>query len=189
MRLKVIKWTAISLFIIVFTGLATIGVISYRNTIIPAGIVIHHSATMPYRILRPEDVQAISNNHEKKGFSTFYWGNYYHIGYHYIILPNGEIIQGRPEKCRGSHAIGYNSYIGICLIGNFTEKDSYLRGLGLNQPTPEQIQSLISITEDLSKRYHIPTENIVTHNNINPKTECPGEKFPINDFFKEIKKY
>jgi hypothetical protein len=169
-----------------FTGLAAIGVVSYQNTITPGGIVIHHSATMPYRILRPEDVQAISNNPEKKGFSTFYWGNFYHIGYHYIILPNGKIVQGRPEKCRGSHTLGYNSYIGICLIGNFTKKNNQLAAEGLERPTFEQMQSLVALSKDLSTRYNLSNNNIITHDSVNPKTECPGENFLLNEFLNQL---
>lgn len=57
-------------------------------------------------------------------FETFYWGQIYHIGYHYIILPDGTLESGRPEKCKGAHAVGYNDYLGICLIGDFSPGDN-----------------------------------------------------------------
>ena len=40
------------------------------------------------------------------------------IGYHKIILQNGQIENGRPEFWQGAHAYKYNAKsVGVCLIG------------------------------------------------------------------------
>ena len=47
------------------------------------------------------------------------------IGYHKVILRNGEIENGRPEYWKGAHVKGKNLVsLGVCLIGrnNFTNK-------------------------------------------------------------------
>src|SRR5437016_681095 len=97
---------------------------SFVNTIGPGGIIIHHSAVPPFPDGRPIDAKLIDEIHRERGYNAFYWGRFYHIGYHYVILPDGTVQQGRPEHCRGAHAQGYNSYIGICLVGDFSSKDN-----------------------------------------------------------------
>ncbi len=47
------------------------------------------------------------------------------IGYHKIILRNGNIENGRPEFWKGAHVKGINNQsLGVCLVGreNFTTK-------------------------------------------------------------------
>ena len=36
----------------------------------------------------------------------------------------GEVRQGRSEHCVGTYAKGFNSYLGIVLIGDFSSKDN-----------------------------------------------------------------
>jgi hypothetical protein len=38
----------------------------------------------------------------------------------------------------------------------------------------------------LRQDYQILTENIVTHNEVNSKTECPGENFLMDAFLNQI---
>src|SRR5439155_5178558 len=89
--------------------------VSYRNSIRPVGIVIHHSAVPMYFQGTPVNADALDKLHALRGYGGFYCGKPYHIRYHYVILPDGTIQNGRPDGCRGAHARGYNSYIGICL--------------------------------------------------------------------------
>jgi N-acetylmuramoyl-L-alanine amidase len=163
------------------TYLFFIGIVTYRNSIVPRGIVIHHSA-LPFKIEDPENVEIISDLHRRRGYRADYLGKTYFIGYHYIILPDGSIVKGRPDNCQGAHAAGYNSYLGVCLIGDFSGKDNPDGLKGPKIPTPEQMQSLLDLTKNLSQRYQIPTENIIPHKNINTDTECPGMNFPFEDF-------
>jgi len=85
----------------------------------PVEIVIHHSAIpFPPNGL-PIEVKAIDEIHQRKGYGIFYLGHTYHVGYHYIILPDGTLQQGRPERCKGAHTAGYNHYTGYLLNWGF----------------------------------------------------------------------
>jgi hypothetical protein len=151
--------------------LVFVSIVSWQNTITPSGIVIHHSA-IPYIVEKTEDISIISEIHKNRGFSVFYWGQFYYLGYHYIILPNGEVIKGRPDKCRGSHAKGYNDQLGICLIGDFSLENK--------EPTKEQLTALIKLIKTLQNQYSIPLDKITTHNNLDTETLCPGKNFPFS---------
>jgi hypothetical protein len=157
-------------------------IISYSNTIKPAGIVIHHSA-LPYPPADPNDyLPLISQFHQKRGFGCFYWGRFFYVGYHYVILPDGRIQKGRPDRCRGAHAKGFNSYIGVCLVGDFSSTHNPTGSLGLRQPTEAQLQSLVGLCRGLMAKYAIPQENLVRHCDVNENTQCPGNNFPFAAF-------
>lgn len=182
---KLVTWVIISIILLIFIVSITVGVISYSNTITPDGIIIHHSA-VPFSITSPNDISIISNLHQKRGFSIFYWGRFYYIGYHYIILPNGTIVEARPMNVRGAHSTGRNSFIGICLIGDFSEKDNPHGEKGPQVPTNEQIKSLIFLTKKLKNQYQITMDNIVQHKSVESKTECPGDKFPMKEYLSAV---
>lgn len=158
-----------------------VAIISYQNSIDPRGIVIHHSA-VPFQITKPEDIELISEIHRQRGFSIHYWGRIYYAGYHYFILPDGIVVNGRPEKCKGAHAIGHNDYIGICLIGDFSQKENTIQ----QSPTKEQMESLKVLINKLRSNYKFSIENIVMHKTLDPKTECPGENFSMGYFLEYL---
>src|SRR5215469_6259174 len=114
------------LSLLILTGSSVAIIISYANTITPRGIVLHHSALTSGELAEfgAATPLAIETLHKERGFGIFYWGSLYHTAYHYIIMPDGRIKPARPEHCRGAHAPGYNGYLGICLIGNFSSKDN-----------------------------------------------------------------
>jgi hypothetical protein len=172
-----------ALFAVIMIALASW--VSHKNTIIPEGIVIHHSA-LPFQIATPSDVKFIEDIHRRRGFSAFYWGQNYAVGYHYIILPNGILVSGRPEKCRGAHTRGYNNYIGVCLIGNFEKNVGTVEETSYNNPTIRQLNTLRSITGQLMKRYSIPADRVLGHNSLDKNTECPGRGFPVEEFLNDL---
>jgi hypothetical protein len=154
---------------------------SLGNTIHPDSIVIHHSALTRQDVLQhpgPVTAQTIDALHEKRGFNAFYWGKSYHIGYHYLILPNGLIQGGRPERCIGSHTRGHNRAIGICLVGNFSSREDPQEEPGNLQPSEAQMRALESLIRDVAGRYNISCDKIYRHDDLNPKTQCPGDRFP-----------
>jgi N-acetylmuramoyl-L-alanine amidase len=161
---------------------------SYLNSITPAGIIIHHSAVAPPLDGAPVDAVAIDRIHRRRGYEIFYWGKFYNIGYHYIILPDGTVQKGRPELLQGSHTEGYNSYIGICLIGNFSSANNPAGKRGLPAPTAAQIDALIQLSRDLQKRYGFTWQQIRRHSDVNPNSECPGDRFPIEEFWARLLK-
>jgi hypothetical protein len=167
-----------------FTGLAAVlliaaaGLVSYRNTIQPAGVIIHHSAIPPLANGPAVGADYIDAVHQRRGFSVFYWGKFYHIGYHYLILPDGELQTGRPEHCVGAHASGYNSYLGVCLVGNFSPQANPRGEGGLQRPSDAQMKTLRELVSKLREKYDIPPQQILKHYEVNPETECPGRNFP-----------
>jgi len=178
--------TGVLAVIVVLAGVLFAGG-SYRNYIRPAGIIVHHSAIPLSLGGNQSPLSIIDKMHQSRGFSAFYWGRYYHVGYHYLILPDGTVVQGRPEHCRGAHADGYNSYIGISLIGNFSSKENPVMDEGPKEVTDAQLKALTNLCAQLQKKYGIPLDKIHGHRDVNPNTECPGDKFPFEQFMKALK--
>lgn len=184
-----IRLPLIALGAAVLLGLGTTSTISYRNSIEPAGIIIHHSAIPLSNDEQPTDASRLDEIHRRRGYGIFYWGRYYHIGYHYVILSNGTIQNGRPEHCQGAHASGYNSYIGICLIGDFSAADNPSGERGLQEPTEAQLRALTNLCRQLQQRYNIPAQRILRHNDVNPDTTCPGNRFPYQRLLDDLSKH
>jgi len=158
--------------------------VSLSNTIRPEGIVVHHTALTKEDLAQfpgPITVSSIDSLHEKRGFQAFYWGKVYHIGYHYLILADGTVQNGRPERCVGAHTRGHNNLIGICLVGDFSSHENPDPQMGNTEPTDAQIRSLNSLIKDITRRYGISCDQIYRHEDLNPKTECPGDRFPWED--------
>ncbi|MFQ5686263.1 MAG: peptidoglycan recognition family protein [Candidatus Scalindua sp.] len=110
------------------------------------------------------------------------------LAYHFVIgngngSGNGEIEVGDrwKKQIHGAHTANMDLNriaIGICLVGNF-ELD--------NKPTNNQLESLISLVNYVSKRYNIPKSNIIMHNQVVQKgTACPGKNFPYKKLIDEI---
>lgn len=159
------------------------------NSMNPSGIVIHHSALTAEDSVRfpgPTDAAVIDHVHEGRGFSIVCEGRLYHIGYHYVILPDGSVQSGRPERCVGAHTIGHNDALGICLIGNFSSAANPAGVLGIAQPTKAQIRSLVVLIKDLKAKYLIPCQRIQRHQDVKIGTLCPGDRFPWLDVQEQI---
>lgn len=159
--------------------------VSLRNSVNPCGIVVHHLAVPPEVVPNPT-IAIIDHLHQVRGFGAFYWGQIYHIGYHFIILPDGTILRGRPERLRGAHALGYNEYLGICLVGDFSSRDNPDGRMGPTSPSEEQMRSLVKLTHDLQLKYRIPDARVVLHRELNSQTECPGDRFDKDSFLKRL---
>ncbi|MBI4341241.1 MAG: N-acetylmuramoyl-L-alanine amidase [Candidatus Omnitrophica bacterium] len=130
-------------------------------------IVIHHSAT------RVDNAARINRAHRQRGFTNG-------LGYHFVI-DNGsagrrdgqlEIGHRWRRQMDGAHcnAGGMNHHgIGICLIGNFTNR----------QPSEAQLATLAGLVNTLRAYYRIPLSRIVRHQDVPGKeTACPGDRFP-----------
>lgn len=174
-------------FGLLLSALAAVALPSYQNTITPAGIVIHHAAVPLPPDGRPLDVRALDEIHRRRGYSIFYWGRFYHVGYHYLILPDGTVQSGRPEGCQGAHAVGYNHYVGVCLVGDFSAPDELRGRNGPREPTAAQMQALVELTARLRARYGLPLERVIRHHDVNPNTECPGERFPFDQLTQRLR--
>jgi N-acetylmuramoyl-L-alanine amidase len=155
----------------------------------PPGIVIHHSDTPGSVRGQPVGAEWIGALHRKRGFAIRYRGRLYNIGYHYVIREDGTIDSGRPEHCIGAHSkiTAYNQYLGICLVGNFSEAANPHR-FEPSAPTGQQLRSLIWLCSRLAEKYRFPTTRIIRHHDIR-QTACPGERFPYHWVLWQIERY
>ncbi len=137
-------------------------------------IVIHHSAS------DSGDAASIGKYHrENRG-----WVN--GLGYDFLIgngngSRDGQIEVGSRwnKQIDGAHAGNpeYNKHgIGICLVGNFDN----------DQPTNQQISSLLYLIDYLQKRCNIHKDNVIMHKTFR-KTVCPGKHFPYDKLLAKLK--
>ena len=130
-------------------------------------IVVHCSATQP---LMKYDWRAIDQMHRQRGFLS--------IGYHYVILPDGTIQNGRDFDEVGAHAVGFNSNsIGICLIGGVDKK-----GKSVDNFTKEQKLSLRDLIDTLIVDNTLTNTVVLGHRDL-PKVakDCPC--FNVKDWY------
>ncbi len=139
-------------------------------------VVLHHSATD----------EGNANSFDKYHREQKKWEH--GLAYHFVIgngkgSGNGEIEVGDrwKKQLHGAHTANMDLNrisIGICLVGNF-EAD--------NEPTNNQIESLISLVAYFSEKYRIPKSRIVRHSQVLQKgTACPGKNFPYKELINEI---
>lgn len=118
-------------------------------------IVLHHSASS-----KNTTIEQINAWHKARGFALSSL-NYY-IGYHYVILGNGTVIQTRRDNEMGAHTIPNDGKLGICLTGNFM----------IEEPSDAQMSSLIPLVNKLKLLYGI--KNVKAHREFS-RTECCGD--------------
>ena len=158
---------------------------SFFNVITPSGIILHHTAQLPTSQKVPSDKREVDAFHATKGFDVVCFGREYHVAYHYLILPNGDVQAGRPERCQGAHASGYNAYLGISVAGDFSSNDNPTGAKGPAVPTPKQEQALVQLCRRLREKYNFPIHRIMRHSDVSP-TECPGDRLPFVRILGEI---
>jgi N-acetyl-anhydromuramyl-L-alanine amidase AmpD len=113
-------------------------------------IVVHHSATDPEHWVDAAEIHAW---HRHRGWAG--------IGYHYCVLTDGTVEQGRPEYWVGAHANWHNdTSIGVCIVGT-----------GL-PTTKAQLRNTQTLLRKLLERY--PDAQIVGHRELRESTRCPG---------------
>lgn len=128
-------------------------------------IIIHCSATKEGLSFNAND---IDRWHKQRGFKR--------IGYHYVILLDGTIQQGRELEAVGAHATGHNAHsIGICYIGGLDSK-----GKPKDTRTNQQKAALWSLLNKLCVKF--PEALIIGHNEISSKA-CPS--FDVQSEFKD----
>ena len=103
------------------------------------------------------------------------------VSCHYFIKNNGEILTLVPDLYTAWHA-------GISSWQNFKFLNKNSIGIEISNPGHEnlyrkfskkQINSILSLSKFLIKKYNIKTENVIGHSDIAPdRKKDPGEKFP-----------
>jgi N-acetyl-anhydromuramyl-L-alanine amidase AmpD len=150
----------------------------------PSGIIIHHSASPASAEGQTVDVHLIDRWHERRGFARTDEDRVYHVGYHYVILPDGTIQRGRPERMRGAHCEGHNDQLGVCLVGNFSSSANPDGRQGPSRPTPAQLAALDHLLKRLIKRYGVTRADIHRHRDY-ASTACPGDRMPFAQVVEE----
>ncbi|MFP4248410.1 MAG: N-acetylmuramoyl-L-alanine amidase [Armatimonadota bacterium] len=151
----------------------------------PAGVVIHHTATGATVDGHKVDAARIAEWHEQRGFAAEYRHRLYTIGYHYVILPDGTIEQGRPEWMTGAHTYGHNDYLGLCLVGNFDTGANPAGSQQPSRPTEEQMSALRDLLGDLMTKYRLKADDIHGHRDLGA-TACPGDRFPLEQLRRDL---
>lgn len=140
-------------------------------------MVIHHSAT------KRGNAGMFEKYHRARGMKNG-------MAYHFVI-DNGtcgkrdgqlEIGTRWKKQLPGGHCRQEwlnEAGIGICLVGDFTKKP----------PSYNQMRTLTNLVSELRKRYNIQMKNITGHGKVKgEKSQCPGRKFPWQDFYSALKK-
>ncbi len=136
----------------------------------PGGVVLHHSGTR-----KDAQFEAIRKYHMAPKPEGRGWTD---IGYHWFVSIVGEawVAQaGRPENRRGAHAPGRNSWIGVCVAGDY-EPRSDNPG---DEPSPEMIDVLVTCLASICRRHRISPALIRPHRETGCEgggtTDCPGK--------------
>ena len=146
----------------------------YRNR--PASgirqIIIHNSATKPNSPDGRKDVEAFASYH----INVRDWPG---IGYDYVIGRDGTVWKTNENKAVNYHAGNANSNsLGICLVGDFDT----------TTVPSAQWQSALELTRQLMKAYDIQVVKVIGHREVQgASTNCPGLKFSMDLFRKELK--
>lgn len=140
----------------------------------PEYIILHHSLTA--------DAQTVSWNAIRR-YHVQYLG-WRDIGYHFGIERVGkryEILCGRMMNDNGAHCkqFGMNAEsVGICFVGNFDNVT----------PPVEQWKLGIKLVKTLAEVLGIPHENVRGHREFATWKSCPGERFNLELFRRELRR-
>lgn len=173
----------------VFTRMDTVDTLVFHHSAQSKAIIDQAGKDTAGRI---ETIKNIQVAHAERKFDD--------IAYHFMIMPNGTIWEGRPLERKdsantggfnqGAHVTSFNvNTIGILIVGNFAPYDPELNPAGYiansdpefaRMPTPAQTAAVADITAVLRKRY-ASIGKIYTHGHgkagiaIAPGvSECPG---------------
>lgn len=154
----------------------------------PPGIVLHSSMTPGKVHGIPIDAERLEQIHaeDHPQWATTFEGRVYHIGYHYVILPDGTVQQGRPDHCIGCHAPHFNNWLGICLVGSFDPSNRH--HWKPSRPTARQLEALVALCEQLMSKYHFAADHVLRHRDTK-QTWCPGRRFPYRAILARLQEY
>jgi N-acetylmuramoyl-L-alanine amidase len=118
-------------------------------------IIVHCTAT---KALQHFNVNDVRRWHQQRGFSD--------IGYHYVVLVDGTIENGRSLSEVGAHCKGHNAHsIGVCYVGGLNAK-----GAPADTRTPAQRKALRQLLTLLKQQF--PATTIHGHRDFATKP-CP----------------
>lgn len=119
-------------------------------------IIVHCTATPDGR---PVTIREITQWHKQRGFST--------IGYHYVVMLDGTVCNGRNVDTVGAHCTNHNSHsIGVCYVGGLDKVTKQPK----DTRTPAQKYALVTLLKKLKALY--PKAKIYGHRDFSSKA-CP----------------
>lgn len=119
-------------------------------------IIVHCTATPDGR---PVTIREITQWHKNRGFST--------IGYHYVVMLDGTVCNGRNVDTVGAHCTNHNSHsIGVCYVGGLDKVTKQPK----DTRTPAQKYALTTLLKKLKALY--PKAKIYGHRDFANKA-CP----------------
>jgi len=123
-------------------------------------IILHCSATQEGKNIKTETIRKW---HLKRGWRD--------IGYHFVVLLDGTVEEGRPIEMTGAHTKGHNyKSIGICYIGGVEKEKKDGEWVAKDTRTEAQKESLHDLLLQLKKDF--PKAVIHGHNEFSSKA-CP----------------
>ncbi|XP_033220942.1 uncharacterized protein LOC117175344 [Belonocnema kinseyi] len=128
----------------------------------PPFVVVHHSATegCTSQAICQARVRSFQDYHINHN-------NWSDIGYNFLVGEDGNIYEGRGWSKRGAHSPAYNAEsIGICVIGDFTNREPNSAAIGALK---ELLQYGVTLGEIKSDYY------LIGHRQAS-STNCPGNK-------------
>lgn len=121
-------------------------------------VIVHCTATPEGRDV---SVETIRGWHKGQGWKD--------IGYHWVVLLDGTVKPGRPEKDVGSHVAGHNTgTIGVVYVGGVAKDGKTAK----DTRTPAQKAALLATVKALIAKY--PTIKKVTGHNQYAAKACPS---------------
>ncbi|MEM1054322.1 MAG: peptidoglycan recognition family protein [Bacteroidota bacterium] len=143
----------------------------------PVALTIHHTATPqapdrdPRGTLRNLQRFSISSDTLDDGRPKLPWPD---VPYHYYIAPDGTIVEGRDVRFEGDTNTGYDltGQVQVVVEGNFMAEE----------PTAEQVASLVRLAGALSTRWGIPPSRVMGHRDHEGRVEtsCPGDALAVH---------
>ncbi len=138
----------------------------------PDKYIMHHAVSS-----KVHTAENVDDWHKERwpGFTSKHFknkrGEYYHVGYHFVIEWDGLVVQCRGLDEEGAHCYGQNSTsIGVCFMGN---NDLHL-------PSAAQLESWKKLYQTLQPSYpHITPGKVFPHRNYANKS-CHGKLLPDN---------
>lgn len=129
-----------------------------------SGLIWHCTATPEGRWTTVAEIRAW---HKARGWSD--------IGYHYVVMLDGTICEGRPVEKIGAHVAGHNmGTIGCVYVGGIA-KDTFK---AKDTRTPKQKAAMLELTKALVGLY--PSIKRISGHNEWAAKACPSFKVPAD---------
>ena len=131
---------------------------------LPWRVTLHHSdGRMPKTLEESKEEARFIQDYHMRG------RGWIDIGYHFLVDPMGNILEGRPEGTLGAHTQSNNEgNIGIALLGTYHPPRR-------DEPTAAQLEAVGALGRYLVKRYGLDPASLKGHRDYK-NTECPGDR-------------